>query len=83
MAEVADFKTEIQHGTEVACDGSKAVDKRNAESRIVLMTAMQLGMDVLRDLYDCGNLVTAVKEEEMNMKGVRALLASTLRNSIK
>lgn len=76
-------EVKFEEVSEVGISGGGDADKKKlAASRIIYATALQLGVDVVRELYDCGNLSTSIKEEQMDMNGVRALLYRSIASNI-
>lgn len=54
-----------------------------AHSLLVMASAVQLGVDIVRELLDTGSLEDQVRDEEVNMVGVSSLLASTINRELR
>lgn len=56
---------------------------RRTHNRLVLGSAVQIGMDIIRELAETGGLgPTEIKGETVQLEGVRGLLTATLTKDL-
>lgn len=55
----------------------------HAHSTLVVANAIQLGVDIVRELMDTGNLENQVQNNDVSMVGVTSLIASTINREIR
>lgn len=53
-------------------------DKHTPHNTLVLASAIQLGVDIARELLDTGNMVDQVKGEPVDVNGIRNLMTATV-----
>ncbi len=53
-------------------------EKHKSHNTLVLVSAIQLGVDIARELLDTGNMVDQVKGEPVDVNGIRNLMNATV-----
>lgn len=75
--------TTISESKGVDSASSANQSKNAAQSLVVLSSALQLGIDIVRDLLDTGNVKDEVKGEHVTVDGIRNLLTASVMREIK
>lgn len=68
--------------TKLIARASKRATKL-AHNQLVLGSAVQLGVDIVRELMDTGNLEAEVTDTDVSMAGVTKLITSTINRELR